>query len=256
VADPASEEVIFKIKRPFWNHDGGTICFGPDGYLYIALGDGGAADDPQKNGQNLKSLLAKVLRIDVDRKDEGKGYAVPGDNPFFETKDAAPETWAYGLRNIWRMSFDKKTGKLWAGEVGQNLYEEINIIEKGGNYGWSLRESLHPFSKAGVDVNNKMIEPIWEYHHNLGKSITGGHVYRGKNLPELDGHYLYGDYVTTKIWALKYDESKKRVTANRPIRDTNVPILSFGEDEAGEVYLLTTTISGRGILQIVRDAKK
>jgi glucose/arabinose dehydrogenase len=255
VADPASEEVIFKIKRPFWNHDGGTICFGPDGYLYIALGDGGAADDPQKNGQNLKSLLAKVLRIDVDRKDEGKGYAVPGDNPFFETKDAAPETWAYGLRNIWRMSFDKKTGKLWAGEVGQNLYEEINIIEKGGNYGWSLRESLHPFSKAGVDVNNKMIEPIWEYHHNLGKSITGGHVYRGKNLPELDGLYLYGDYISNKIWALRYDDKEKRVVANRPIRDKGQAILSFGEDEAGEVYLLTYSATGRGIYRFVRTMK-
>jgi glucose/arabinose dehydrogenase len=255
-ADPESEEVLFKIKRPYWNHDGGTICFGPDGYLYVALGDGGAADDPQKNGQNLKTLLAKVLRIDIDRKDEGKSYAVPADNPFFETKDALPEIWAYGLRNIWRMSFDRKTGKLWAGEVGQNLYEEINIIEKGGNYGWSLRESLHPFSKNGVDVNAKMIEPIWEYHHNIGKSITGGHVYRGKNLPELDGHYLYGDYITNKIWALKYDDAKKRVVANRLIRDTNVPILSFGEDEAGEVYLLTTTVSGRGILQIVRDVKK
>ena len=170
-ADADSEEVLFKIKRPFWNHDGGTICFGPDGYLYIALGDGGAADDPQKHGQKLSSLLAKVLRIDIDRKDEGKGYAIPKDNPFISgsprlqgeglgVRDAAPETWAYGLRNIWRMSFDRKTGKLWAGEVGQNLYEEINIIEKGGNYGWSLREALHPFSKDGVDVNKNMVEPF------------------------------------------------------------------------------------------------
>ena len=139
-----------------------------------------------------------------------------------------------------------------AGEVGQNLYDEINIIEKGGNYGWSKRESLHPFSNDGVDVNKNMIEPIWEYHHNVGKSITGGHVYRGKNHPALDGHYLYGDYISNKIWALKYDEAKKRVVANRTISDTNVPILSFSEDEHGEVYLLTTTISGRGILQFVR----
>ncbi len=260
-ADPASEEVLLRIKRPFWNHDGGTICFGPDGYLYIALGDGGAADDPFKAGQNLKTLLAKVLRIDIDTRDPGepggssprRNYGIPKDNPFVRKKDALPEIWAYGIRNIWRMSFDRKTGRLWAGEVGQNLYEEIMLIEKGGNYGWSLREGLHPFSAKGVDVNKNMVDPIWEYHHHVGKSVTGGHVYRGKKLPELDGHYLYGDYITTKIWGLKYDETKKRVVANRPIRDSNVPILSFGEDEHGEVYLLTATISGRGILQFVRD---
>lgn len=254
-ADPASEEVLLQVKRPFWNHDGGTICFGPDGYLYIVLGDGGKADDPMKLGQNLTTLLAKVLRIDVDRKDPGKPYGIPKDNPFVNQKDALPEIWAYGIRNFWRMSFDRKTGQLWAGEVGQNLYEEINLIEKGGNYGWSKRESLHPFSNDGVDVNKNMIEPIWEYHHNIGKSITGGHVYRGKRLPELDGLYLYGDYISNKIWALRYDDAKKRVTANHSVKDTGVPILSFGEDEAGEVYLLTTTISGRGILQFVRDEK-
>jgi glucose/arabinose dehydrogenase/sugar lactone lactonase YvrE len=254
--DPASEEIIFKIKRPFWNHDGGTICFGPDGYLYIALGDGGAADDPLKHGQNLKSLLAKVLRIDVDSKSGDKAYGIPKDNPFVGRDDAAPEVWASGLRNIWRMSFDRKTGKLWAGEVGQNLYEEINIIEKGGNYGWSLRESLHPFSAKGVDRNKDMIEPVWEYHHNVGKSITGGHVYRGKRVPALDGHYLYGDYITTKIWALKYDDAKQRVTANRPIADPNAAILSFGEDEQGDVYFMTTTVSGKGIFRFVQSSEK
>lgn len=254
-ADPASEEEIFRIKRPYWNHDGGTICFGPDGYLYIALGDGGSADDPLKVGQKLNSLLGKVLRIDVDAKADKMAYAIPKDNPFVGVKDAKPEVWAYGLRNIWRMSFDRKTGKLWAGEVGQNLYEEINIIEKGGNYGWSVRESLHPFSSSGVGVNAKMIDPIWEYHHDIGKSVTGGHVYRGKRLPELDGYYLHGDYVTTKIWGLKYDESKKRVVANRPIQDPNVPILSFGEDEDGDVYLLTTTISGQGIRRFAPTQK-
>lgn len=251
--DPASEEILLRIKRPFWNHDGGTICFGPDGFLYIALGDGGAANDPYGHGQNLTTLLGSVLRIDVDRKDDKKGYAVPKDNPFVGREDAAPEIWAYGLRNIWRMAFDRKTGKLWAGEVGQNLYEEINIIEKGGNYGWNLRESLHPFGGKGVDVRKDLIEPIWEYHHNVGKSITGGHVYRGKRVPELEGHYLYADYVSTKIWALKYDEGKKRVTANRPIPDPNQAVLSFGEDEMGEVYFLAATISGKGIYQFVRS---
>jgi glucose/arabinose dehydrogenase len=252
-ADPASEEILLTIKRPFWNHDGGTICFGPDGYLYVALGDGGKADDPLNNGQNLKTLLAKVLRIDINNKSDSKAYAIPKDNPFVGKTDAAPETWAYGLRNVWRMSFDRKTGKLWASDVGQNLYEEIDIIVKGGNYGWSLREGLHPFSEKGVDVNTKMVEPIWEYHHNVGKSLTGGHVYRGKRLPELDGYYLYGDYITTKIWGLRYDETKKRVVANRPIQDPNQAILSFGEDEQGEVYFLYTTVSGQGIRRFARS---
>jgi len=252
-ADPASEEVLLRIeKRPFWNHDGGTICFGPDGYLYVALGDGGSANDPFKNGQNLKTLLAKVLRIDVNKKDEGKNYAIPKDNPFVGRKDALPEIWAYGLRNIWRMAFDRKSGKLWASDVGQNLYEEIDIIVKGGNYGWSKREGLHPFGRNGVGPNKDMIEPIWEYHHDIGKSLTGGAVYRGKQLPELDGHYIYGDYVTAKIWALKYDEDKKRVVANRPVPDPNVPILSFGEDEQGEVYFMTTSPVGKGIYRFVK----
>lgn len=252
-ADPASEEVLFTIKRPFWNHDGGTICFGPDGYLYIALGDGGAADDPLKAGQRLNTLLGKVLRIDVDHKEGGKAYAIPKDNPFVGKQGALPEIWAYGLRNIWRMAFDRKTGKLWASDVGQNLYEEIDIIVKGGNYGWSIREGLHPFSVDGVGPRQDLIEPIWEYHHNVGKSLTGGLVYRGKSLPKLDGYFLYGDYVSTKIWALKYDDAKKRVTANHPIPDPNVPIMSFGEDEDGEAYFLTTTIGNRGIFKFVAD---
>ncbi|MBI3410774.1 MAG: PQQ-dependent sugar dehydrogenase [Planctomycetes bacterium] len=251
-ADPDSEEELLRITRPYWNHDGGTLCFGPDGFLYIALGDGGAADDPHKNGQNLKSLLAKVLRIDVDRKEGGKNYAIPPDNPFVGKKDALPEIWAYGLRNVWRMAFDRKTGKLWASDVGQNLYEEIDIIVAGGNYGWSVREGLHPFGKNGAGLSKDLIDPIWEYHHDVGKSLTGGTVYRGKRLPELDGYYLYGDYVTAKIWALRYDEIKKRVVANRPIRDPNVPILSFGEDEQGEVYFMTTTTSGQGIYRFTR----
>ncbi len=274
-ADPASEEEIFRVKRPFWNHDGGTIIFGPDGYLYIALGDGGAANDPFGNGQNLKQPLGKILRIDVNKKDPGKKYAVPADNPFVtpptppskggdrlappfkagERGAVLPETWAYGLRNVWRMAFDRKTGKLWASDVGQNLYEEIDIIEKGGNYGWNLREGLHPFGPKGVGPRKDLIEPIWEYHHDVGKSLTGGCVYRGKKLPELDGYYLCADYVTGKIWALRYDENEKRVTEWRSIRDKALPIMSFGEDDQGEVYLLTYAASGRGIYQLVRTTK-
>ncbi len=252
--DPASEEEIIRIEKPYWNHDGGTIAFGPDGYLYIHHGDGGAGNDPHENGQNLKTHLGKVLRIDIDKKDQGKNYSIPKDNPFVG-KDAAPEIWAYGLRNVWRMAFDRGTGELWAGEVGQNLYEEINILKAGGNYGWNRRESFHPFGVKGVDVNADMIEPLWEYHHDVGKSITGGIVYRGKKLPELVGKYLYADYVSSHVWALTYDAKLGRVTANQEITSANVPILSFGEDQEGEAYLLTFTQSGKGIYRIVKDAK-
>lgn len=246
-ADPDSEEELFRIARPYWNHDGGTVCFGPDGYLYFTLGDGGAANDPHGHGQNMKSVLGKVLRIDVDRKDVGLKYGIPKDNPFVDKKDVRPEIWASGLRNIWRMSFDRATGQLWAGEVGQNLYEEINLIVKGGNYGWNPRESYHPFGPRGAGVRADFIDPIWEYHHDVGKSITGGHVYRGKLMPELQGHYLYADYVTMRHWALKYDNQLKRVVANREIKHPSVPVLSFGEDEKGEVYFLTFTPTGKGI---------
>jgi glucose/arabinose dehydrogenase len=251
--DPNSEEQIIRFENKLsWNHDGGTVCFGPDGYLYITHGDGGLGNDPKENGQNLGTFYGKVLRIDVNAKADGKNYAIPKDNPFVNTKDARPEVWAYGIRNLWRMAFDKKTGKLWAGEVGQNLYEEIFVIEKGGNYGWNRREGFHPFGAKGVGPNKDMIEPIWEYHHDLGKSITGGGVYRGKMFPELDGHYIYADYVTSKIWALKYDETAKRVTANRTIKDPNRPVLSFGEDEQGEMYFLTVAANGKGIYRFAK----
>jgi glucose/arabinose dehydrogenase len=252
-ADPASEEVLLRFSKPFWNHDGGTLTFGPDGYLYITHGDGGAGGDPFGNGQNLKTMLGKVLRIDVDRKDPGKPYAVPKDNPFVTRKDTLPEIWAYGLRNIWRMAFDRKTGKLWASDVGQNLYEEIDIIEKGGNYGWNLREGLHPFGTKGVGPRTDLIEPIWEYHHDIGKSLTGGLVYRGTRFPELAGHYIYGDYVTGRFWALKYDEEKKRVIANRPLKFPNVPVMSFGQDEKGEIYFMTYSQAGKGIYSLVKS---
>jgi glucose/arabinose dehydrogenase len=248
-ADPNSEQELIRLRRPFWNHDGGTLCFGPDGYLYVVVGDGGAANDPYKNGQNLKTFFGKILRIDVDRPDGAKKYGIPKDNPFVATPNALPEIWAYGVRNPWRMAFDRKTGWLWAGDVGQNLFEEIDIIVKGGNYGWSVREGLHPFSNKGIGPREDLIEPIWEYHHDIGKSITGGLVYRGARLPELDGHYLYGDYVSSRIWALKYDAAKRRVVANRPLVSAKLPIFSFGEDERGEAYLLGPTVTGQGIFR-------
>ena len=237
-ADPASEEQLMRFDRPFWNHDGGTILFGAMASCTSRIGDGGKADDPFENGQNLNTLFGKVLRIDVDKKAEGKKYGIPSDNPFVNKADVAPEIWAYGLRNPWRMAFDSKTGELWLSDVGQNLFEEICIIKKGGNYGWNLREGLHPFGVKGVDVRPDLDEPIWEYHHNLGKSITGGIVYRGEQLPELKGAYLYADFVSARIWALRYDESKKRVVANQPILSPGVAVLSFGEDDKGEVYMM------------------
>jgi glucose/arabinose dehydrogenase len=185
-ADPDSEERLLSVDHPFWNHKGGTIVFGPDGYLYIAIGDGGLANDPYRNGQNLKTLLGKILRIDVDKRDEGKAYAIPKDNPFVGGADGArPEIWAYGLRNPWRIAFDRQTGTLWCGDVGQDLWEEIDLIIKGGNYGWNVREGVHKFGVKGSAPRPDIIEPIWEYHHDVGKSITGGHVYRGRSCRSL-----------------------------------------------------------------------
>jgi glucose/arabinose dehydrogenase len=244
-ADPASEEVIMTIKQPYWNHNGGTIVFGPDGCLYIGLGDGGARDDPHGNAQSLKSLLGSILRIDVDHKDPGLPYAIPKDNPFANRDDARGEIWAYGIRNVWRIAFDRETGTLWAGDVGQDTWEEIDIIRGGGNYGWNLREARHPSmpkdprAPQGSPPRPEFIEPIWEYHHDVGKSITGGHVYRGKLVPELQGAYLYADFVSGQIWALWYDAEKKQVTANRTIIPKGLPVMSFGEDDAGEVYYVT-----------------
>lgn len=252
VADPASEEVLLKIEHPFWNHDGGTIAFGPDGYLYIAVGDGGAGNDPFGNAQNKTTHLGKILRIDVDHKGEKLPYVIPADNPFVSDAKAKPEIWALGLRNVWRFSFDRQTGTCWAADVGQNLFEEINLIKRGGNYGWNLREGLHPFGARGVGPRPEFIEPIWEYHHDNGRSITGGYVYRGGRVPELEGTYVYADYITGHLYSLRYDEKLQRVTANRPISGPNIPVLSFGEDERGEVYYLIVSASGQGIYRFAR----
>jgi glucose/arabinose dehydrogenase len=241
-ADPNSEEILLEIFQPFWNHNGGTIVFGPDGYLYVGLGDGGKENDPFRNGQNLGTLLGKILRIDVDHHDQGRRYAIPKDNPFASQKDARGEIWAWGIRNVWRIAFDRQTGDLWAGDVGQDTWEEIDIITRGGNYGWNLREGRHKFTaegNKGSDPRPDLIEPIWEYHHDIGKSITGGNVYRGKGVPELDGAYLYADWVAGTVWALWFDKQSQRVTANRAIVPKGAPVMSFGEDDAGETYYAT-----------------
>ena len=239
--DPKSETELLRVTRPFWNHDGGTLAFGPDGYLYIALGDGGKANDPFGNGQNLRTLLGKILRIDVDHKDPGKNYAIPKDNPFLDYPHAQGEIWAYGLRNVWRLSFDRATGHCWAADVGQDLWEEIDIIVRGGNYGWNPREGRHPFGIGGIqEPRADIIEPIFEYHHDVGKSVTGGLVYRGKRVPQLAGAYLYADYVTGKLRALRYDEERQVLLADQSIGDNISPVMSFGEDETGEAYFMTT----------------
>ncbi len=243
--DVDSEESIMKIKQPFWNHNGGTIVFGPDGYLYIALGDGGKANDPFNNGQNLQTLLGSILRIDINNTTtDGKGketpYAIPEDNPFRNAKGLArPEIWAFGIRNVWRMAFDPETELLWAADVGQNLWEEIDIIQRGGNYGWNLREGKHDFAPNANGPRADLIEPIWEYDHETGKSITGGFVYRGKKVPALVGKYLYADYVAGLVWALDYDAESGTVKGNHLITQGKMPIISFGEDEQGEAYFTT-----------------
>jgi glucose/arabinose dehydrogenase len=167
-------------------------------------------------------------------------YAVPKDNPFVGKPGARGEVWAYGIRNIWRMAFDRATGTLWAADVGQNIWEEIDLIVKGGNYGWNKREGMHKFRPNGSPPQPEYIEPIWEYHHDIGRSITGGHVYRGKKIPQLEGWYLYADYIRGTVWALQYDEAGKKLLANREIPGNISPVVSFGEDETGESYFLTT----------------
>ncbi|MBC7857025.1 MAG: PQQ-dependent sugar dehydrogenase [Pirellulaceae bacterium] len=240
-ADPASEEELLRFPHPYWNHKGGSTVFGPDGYLYFTLGDGGAGNDPHGNGQKLSTLLGKILRIDIDHKSHGKPYGIPKDNPFLGKGDARPEIWAYGVRNPWCISFDKKTGTLWCADVGQDIWEEIDIIVKGGNYGWNLREGLHKFGPKGSEPRKDLIEPIWEYNHTVGKSITGGEVYHGKRVPELEGHYIYADYVSGKVWALKYDAKSGKTVANQSLQtESTMPYIAIGQDDAGEVYLTDT----------------
>ena len=236
-ADAASERVFLEVEQPFQNHNGGHLVFGPDGMLYIGLGDGGSAADPQGNGQDTSTLLGSILRIDVSRMDGLGGYAIPGDNPFASGGGTARgEIWAYGLRNPWRFSFDRETGDLWAADVGQNLYEEVNIIRPGLNYGWNVMEGSSCFRRTNCDTAGLEM-PVAEYGREGGCSVTGGYVYRRTGLPTLYGAYLYGDFCSGKIWALRHDGAA--VTEHVEIADTGLSISSFGEDAYGEVYVLT-----------------
>ncbi|QDT39016.1 family 16 glycoside hydrolase [Stratiformator vulcanicus] len=250
-ADPKSEQVLMTIDEPFQNHNGGSIEFGPDGFLYIGLGDGGSANDPQGNGQNLSTLLGSILRIDVDSTSADQPYGIPADNPFVEQTDARPEIFAYGFRNPWRIGFDPKTGDLWAADVGQDYYEEIDVVRAGGNYGWNVREGAHPFGADGEPAKPEYIDPVWEYDHTAGKSITGGYVFRSDRVPELDGRYLYADYVTGKLWALDYDPNSGTVRSNDRIPTKNMPVLAFGQLPGGEVLFAIPTAGGQGIYRFV-----
>jgi glucose/arabinose dehydrogenase len=253
-ADPRSEERIWvSADDPFENHNGGTIAFGPDGFLYITLGDSGAADDPLTTGQNPTDWFGSILRIDVDQPSGGKPYGIPKDNPRNrggKYSRWAPEVYCIGLRNVWKFSFDRETGALWAGDVGQNLWEMVHLIKNGGNYGWSIKEGFHPFQpqrRQKPDPAAKITPPLVEYPHvpsrarpDDGKSITGGYVYRGKALPELAGVYVYGDYETGRIWGLREKDGKAVANAQLIDLKTNpkLNIASFGEDPQGELYIV------------------
>ncbi|MCC7508250.1 MAG: PQQ-dependent sugar dehydrogenase [Planctomycetes bacterium] len=233
--DVSSETILFEIEQPYGNHNGCELVFGADGFLYASYGDGGSANDPHGHGQNLKTWLGTVLRIDVDKPDEGKQYGIPKDNPFVGRDDALPEIWAYGLRNVWRMSFDPETGLLWGGDVGQVSYEEIDIIVKGGNYGWNVREGFHKFRGDKTDT---MIDPVIDYERKLGISVTGGFVYRGKTHKSLQGVYVYADYGSGRVWGLRYDAAEKKLLSNQLLyHKVGFTPSSFGLDADGEMYV-------------------
>ncbi len=234
--DPATETILFKFQQPYANHNGGKILFGPDGFLYIASGDGGSGGDPQNNGQNTASYLGKVLRVDVDATDKGN-YGIPKDNPFAGGgSNKLAEVYAYGLRNPWRISFDEQ-GRLWAGDVGQNKIEEVDIIQKGGNYGWRLKEGRSDYNNDGS--NSTVIEPIWQYTHDNGDvSITGGAVYRGSANASLKGKYIYADYASGRVWVLTADNTPTGGKAtNQLLINRAGAISAFGEDAQNELYL-------------------
>lgn len=237
-ADKNSELILLTFNQPFSNHNGGWIGFGPDdGYLYIGTGDGGSGGDPQNNGQSITTFLGKILRIDIDNQDSGLEYAIPSDNPFTDSSGSIlKEIYAWGMRNPWRNSFDPVTGWLWSADVGQNTWEEINIIERGKNYGWRCYEGNHSFNLSGCNYP-EYIFPIWEYSHGLGCSITGGYVYRGPTVPELTGKYIYADYCTKTVWSLEYNDNAP--PDNQTLLTASGFVTSFGVDENNELYIVT-----------------
>ncbi len=237
LADPNSEVVLLEISQPYSNHNGGQVVFGPDGYLYIGLGDGGSGGDPLGNGQNQSTLLGSIIRIDVDNPANGMNYGIPADNPFVGNQEGfREEIWAFGLRNPWRFSFDHATGWLWAADVGQNQIEEIDIIEAGANYGWNIKEGTQCYNPSSGCDSTGLVDPIWEYDHSVGRSITGGFVYRGSKIPDLQGSYIFGDWVSGFLWALSYNGSDSPKAVE--LLDTSLAITSFGIDQEKELHIL------------------
>lgn len=232
-ADPDSE--MFIISWPH-GHDGGCLKFGPDGYLYISNGDEGSLHDPNGVGQDLSNLQCSIMRIDVDGNDGDKAYRIPQDNPFVDTPGARPEIWAYGFRQPWRISFDRQTGDLWTCDVGEDLWESVHRVQRGGNYGWSVTEGGRPFRPQHKRGPTPILKPIVAHDHSVARSITGGYVYRGMQLAELHGKYIYGDYDTGKVWMLGYDG--QQITAHVELCDLTIRLVAFSEDAAGELYLI------------------
>ena len=256
LADPASGAVVLKLKQPAGNHNGGMLAFGPDGRLWIGAGDGGGSNDRYGNGQNPRTLLGKMLRLDVTS-DPGQAYVIPADNPWLSSdwngQAVRDEVWAVGLRNPWRYSFDRSTGDLWIADVGQNRYEEINRVPAGSpgglNFGWPITEGAHCFPEDKACDRRGLETPLFEYSHEEGNcSITGGYVYRGAQIPALAGAYLFGDFCSGKIWALAREGTGWNATA---MLDTDLSLSSFGEDEAGELYV--TDLNRGGVYRLATE---
>jgi glucose/arabinose dehydrogenase len=249
--DPASELHVLSQKQPFANHNGGALAFGPDGDLYISLGDGGSGGDPQGNGQKLTTLLAKILRIDVSRSSTDEPYRIPPDNPFAAGAGGAkPEIWLTGLRNPWRMSFDRSTGDLWIGDVGQNAWEEIDVQRAGvpgaTNFGWNRMEGSHCFQPSSGCEDPALTLPVTDYGHDQGCTVIGGDVYRGTAQPALAGGYVFADYCTGRLWAI--DPATSVFRAPTVVAETQHSFAAFGEDEAGELYAVD--IGGGTLLRV------
>ena len=237
VADPGSQRLVLEVDQPYANHNGGHILFGPDGKLYIGMGDGGGAGDPHGNGQSRATLLGALLRLDVDR---GDPYSIPANNPFARSRKFRREIWAYGLRNPWRFCFDSATGLLYIADVGQNRWEEIDVVgsrEAGLNFGWNRMEGAHCFRTPACDRSG-LVLPVVEYGHGEGCSVTGGFVYRGRALPQLVGHYFYADYCQGWVRSFRWERGQA-LDHRQWVLPNPGQILSFGLDAAGELYLLT-----------------
>jgi uncharacterized repeat protein (TIGR03806 family) len=257
--DPQSHRVDPSSKRPIieWSsdgHDGGDIAFGNDGLLYVTTGDGSSGSDAKVTGQRIDDLQGSVLRIDIDHPEPGRNYGVPRDNPFVNRPGARPEVWAYGLRNPWRLSYDSKSGQLWAGNNGQDQYEQVYLIQRGGNYGWSLLEGSHVFIADRKTGPDPILPPAADHPHSEARSMTGGRVYRGRRLPELDGVYVYGDWSTGRVWGIRHDG--KKPTWHHELVDTPFNITGFGTDHAGELYIIDQTSGGFYRFERTSDADR